>query len=132
MKFVTSRLFSIVSETTRLARANAASTAALSPIAVSNATLSLDFFPDRNRARHEGGAQIGRSREDLIVDFDRLRGIARLRRRFRDDESDGVADMLDNVHGENRACARHGLAIRRRSAAARGTGPGRDGTGPPP
>jgi hypothetical protein len=57
---------------------------------------------DQRRSGFLRRRRIGDGRKDRVIDFDFLRGIARLRQRFRDHHRDRIADMASFADGERR------------------------------
>ena len=76
--------------------------------------------PDLGGAGRHRGADVADRRQDLVVDRDRLGGVAGLRQGFGDDEGDRIADMLGDVLCENRDVrhvARRAVPVRHRREA---------------
>ncbi len=86
--------------TTSAASAQAASTAARSPISVSRARLPAIAVMDDGRAGGERRECIGDGGQHRVAHDDALGGVLRRRRGLRDDHRHGLADMAHAIRGE--------------------------------
>ena len=101
-----------------MALAKAASVAALSPNAIVTPTLPFGHCSQIFGASgFRRLLEIDERGQRLIVDVDKLGGIARLRLGFGDDEGDAVADATDAIGQQNRPRGRKARRVRPRIPA---------------
>ena len=97
------RLLTIFSSVTWAAWANSASVLSFWPISQSKQMLFGASVPDQRGAGFDRGIEVGDGGEDVVVDHDRLGGVAAGFDGLGDDEGDGDADMAHEALGQRRA-----------------------------